>query len=609
MSNITADRIRATQPFLVPSIAGRPQAVRPWLAGAMGIVLVAGACDSTAKFSIPDRKFSDLQVVTAFPAFVDDSGGITRVCGPALDNEIALEPNAVEFTMNFVSTSLKNPACTGDADLSIKEGELIELSPLRTSGANATVAPGNFKVQLQCVEPRGTTVSGTCPTGIEGDGLSPSAVKYQANAGRCNPGKAETWVNVALLLDNSGSTSGLVDPKTNREDSKLVDTPVKLQPSDPSDARISAARLFVQSLNEKDRAIAYHFGEKLTDGVEVAASNNLGCIGGSKDLKPCLEDSDCPGGACIPGGNPNGNELELLARVDAEKKAFGNKPEHRKYLYAALDDPKVKDGGEGRAPLWKALSVAFDFLKNQTALQNRHIIVLTDGPDTCTHSEDLTYVSSDNNCRTPCQTADVDFKALREKMSASQYPVTVHFIQWQSAGYKQPDAGMMEIACRTGGTYQFLNFQEMNQANLDDLNKAMQRAIFRVRYAMSGNWRVGLKLEAIKAPPIGQIATGELYAASGYLQFQNQLFPSLKTPYEYSTNWRFNFDTGNEDRRVIFRRACSGSADCNGSDSCGANHCDIGGICRKNNAPDKLPCSGGVCCSGTCSADCAAACK
>ena len=238
--------------------------------------------------------------------------------------------------------------------------------------------------------------------------------------------------------------------------------------------------------------------------------------------------------------------------------------------------------------------------------------MLADGPDTCTHGENLTYVSSDNQCRTPCQTADVDFEALRQKMSEAQYPVTVHFIQWQSAGYKQPDAQMMEIACRTGGTYQFLNFQEMNQANLDDLNKAMQRAIFRVRYAMSGSWRVGLKLEAIKAPPVGQIATGELYAASGYLQFQNQLFPSLKTPYEYSTNWRFNFDTGNEDRRVIFRRACTSSAQCNGADACGANHCDVGGMCRKTNAPDKLPCSdgpGGVCCSGTCSADCPSACN
>ena len=87
MSNITAHRVRTTNPSQPQrAVAAHSLSLRPWLAGAMGVVLVAGACDSTAKFSIPDRKFSDLQVVNAFPAFVDDSGGITRVCGPALDN-------------------------------------------------------------------------------------------------------------------------------------------------------------------------------------------------------------------------------------------------------------------------------------------------------------------------------------------------------------------------------------------------------------------------------------------------------------------------------------------------------------------------------------------
>ncbi|MCB9738818.1 MAG: hypothetical protein H6747_06090 [Deltaproteobacteria bacterium] len=574
-----------------------------WLTAAfLGGALVS--CDSTAKFSIPDRKFADIQVVTSFPAYIADDGSITRVCGPALTNEIDLEPNGAEFTVNFVSTSLKNPACEKDNDLSIKEGELIELSPLRTTGASSTVSNQNFSVQLDCVEPRGGA-TGSCPTGIQGDALTPASVKYEASSNRCSPSRPETWLNVALLIDASGSTSGLVDPTTNREDNPLPDTPSTLEPSDPGDARITASRLFVQSLNSKDRAIAYYFNEK--NPGTVAASDNKGCIGGN-DGKACLTDDDCAGGACLAGENPQGNTFELLALPDAQKKAFGSSTASREYLLAALEDSKIKDGGEGRAPLWQSIDVAYQHLK-ATVKENRHIVILTDGPDTCSHGEELTYVSSDGKCRTPCLNVDVDFEKLRQKMVDDGYPVQLHFVQWQSKGYKQPDAQMMEMACRTGGTYQFLNFEEMNKSDLDGLQRAMTKAMTRVRYAMGGSWRVGLKLNAMQKPPQGSVATGEVWAIGGFLKFQNQLFPSLATPYEYSTSWKFGFDSGNEDRRLLFRKSCSSASDCNGTDSCGANHCDVGGLCRSKAAPDKLPCSGGLCCSGTCSADCATACQ
>jgi hypothetical protein len=188
------------------------------------------------------------------------------------------------------------------------------------------------------------------------------------------------------------------------------------------------------------------------------------------------------------------------------------------------------------------------------------------------------------------------------------FPVQLHFIQWQSNGYKQPDAQQMEMACRSGGTYQFLNFTEMNKSDLAVLGDTMTRAINRVRFAMGGSWRVGVKLAEMD-PTTGSIPTGEIWSIEGLIQFKNALFKSLETPYQYSTQWKFDLDKGDEDRRLLFRRACTGASDCGGTDSCAQNHCDVGGICRSKAAPDKLPCTGGVCCSGTCSADCATACQ
>ncbi len=61
---------------------------RLWLpstlvAGSMAVmwVMVGGvvSCDSTAKFSLPDRKFTDVQVVSAFPVRIEDDGTSKRI--------------------------------------------------------------------------------------------------------------------------------------------------------------------------------------------------------------------------------------------------------------------------------------------------------------------------------------------------------------------------------------------------------------------------------------------------------------------------------------------------------------------------------------------------
>ncbi len=575
-------------------------------------IAVAGlpSCDSTAKFSLPDRKFIDVQAVASFPAHIADDGTMTRVCGAPLEDEIELATNGLEFNLNFVSTELKKPLCDNDRDQAIKEGELIELYRVQTDGSNASVGTNNFSVSLGCLEPRGPVAAGgACSTGIKGEGLTPAAVKYVNLASRCDPAKESSRVNVALLMDHSGSVSGFVDASTFKEDnSAKLNTADPLVPSDKFNSRIQAAERFVEALNDRDRLIGYYFNAKL--GVSVAADDNLTCVGGPKNGKKCTSDGDCNGGSgCFAGGATDGDSFEVLSLADQQKKAFGSNAGSRKYLLTALES-KVKYSGEGRSNLWDALDTAYAHFKGLTVGGPRHIVVLTDGPETCTHSEEFVYVGADGKCRSPCLNAQQSFEELRKRMNTDKFPVVLHFVHFQALGYKAPDAKMQELACRSGGTYQFINTQEMNLSDAQAISGALIRAMTRVRYTLSGSWRVGLKLNPMTDP--NAIKNGQMFAGDGFIKFENKRFPSLETVYASTTSWKFGVESGNEDRRVLFRKGCKTAADCGGSDECGANHCTVDGLCVTTNAPDKLPCGGGagqVCCKGVCSKECTSACN
>ena len=602
---------------------------RLWLpstlvAGSMAVmwVMVGGvvSCDSTAKFSLPDRKFTDVQVVSAFPVRIEDDGTSKRICGAPLEGEIALDPNAVELTVNFVGSELKSPLCAGDADLSIKEGELIELLPVKTKEPGATVGANNFPITIDCVDPRTPVPQGGvtgCNSAITNSNLTPTLIRYQNIVDRCDEDREDTRLNVAMLVDHSGSISGFVDKNTLLEDQAGdIDQPDKLEPSDQSHARIRATERLVDSLNGRDRAIGYYFDEKV--GAAVAASDQLACEGGSRHGMRCVQNSQCPGGVgCFRGsGDPANPVLDrfLDKTLDkAEEDAFGSNKDTRVYLKAALDF-KVKYDGDGRAPLWHGVQTAYNFLKKGSlaSAKGRHIVVITDGPDTCKHSDDFAYSNGAGKCRIPCGSADADFAAVLKLMHSDKYPVHVHFIQFQAQAqeYRKPDPRMMEVACRSGGTYQFINSQEMNVSS-SEFSNALTRAALRVRYAMGGSWRVTFKLPYFG--PTQEIKGGDMYAIRGRLQFKNKRFPSLDPIYASQSAWRFGIDTGNEDRRMLFRTSCATNADCNGTGDCAANRCSSSGLCMAAPAQDRMPCNGGqgVCCNGSCNTqdDCKDKCK
>lgn len=607
----------ATAALIIPALVG-------------GVV----SCDSTAKFGINDRKFIQVQVVAAFPAEVSDSGAMRRVCGALEDfdpsdptqtpvplwrrpahegtaSATAPQANGIELNLNFVGSELKKKDCDEDKDQSIKERELIDLQAVQTSselnpGQQATVGTGNFQLNFDCVEEHAPVQKSICKSNsVSVANGTPTAVKYYQRANRCHPLKEDTRLNVALLLDHSGSVSGFIDKDSYKEDNpKKTNPPQTLLPSDPKNVRISAVESFIAALNERDRLVGFYYNEEVT--VRIAADDNLLCIGGAKNGKKCIQNSDCGegnSGNCFPGGADGTDQFAIETVANGANLAFGANPESRIYLQTALND-KVKYGGRGRTPLWEALNTSYDFLAKAPVAANRHIVVVGDGPDTCTESEDFTYKASDGECRQPCQEAFVSFRNLRLKMAKAGYPVTVHFVQFQSHGYDRPNAHMMEFACRTGGTYQFINSREIAEEKAEAMNTAMTRAMLRVRYALSGNWRVGYRMQAMQKNDV--IEPGKIQSIAGHIRFQNNDFPSLDGAYKHDTSWRFALDADNVDRRLVFRKPCNTHADCGGTDECAANHCSAAGMCMPGPAPDKLPCGDGTkrCCAGKCEAKC-----
>ena len=594
----------------------------PCVCDAMVLFECRKCLDGGVWMSFPDTKFFQVQAVTAFPAAIADDGkSMTRVCGAPLDGESVPAANGFEMTVNLASTDLWRPNCPGERDLAVKEGDYIELTPVTASSKEPTIEASDFTMQVDCLDER---AAGTPE--CKGPATAPivaSAVSYKALSKRCDKDDAATFVNVALVIDHSGSTSGLVDADTKLEESPdtVVSASAKETASDFYNARTSAAMAFIDNLNSFDRMIAYYFDERV--GVCVAVSDAFVCSDSGKKCKGKSDTTTCgPDHVCKADWTLESDTYKDLSCEAQQAKAFGSmNPEkpYRRDLEAGID-LKARLQGEGRAPIWLAVDTAATFLASQAAIakDNKHVVLVTDGPDTCTESENyFNYKDLSGTkaiCRTPCKVATVQYKDLLRKLrdlDKQGNHVTVDIVQFQSVAkeYNAPDARMMELACRTGGTYQFINSADFNRSDPTPWTKALSQALFRVRNSLAGSWRVGFKHAALAN---GGLRTGKMHAIRGSLSFANAKFPSLASTYEYSDTWRFGYSGGaTEDRRLLFRKACTTAADCGGTDACGAKHCTEAGLCEDAVTRDGIPCGAGMrCCGGVCGAgECKAACK
>jgi hypothetical protein len=589
------------------------------------------SCDSTAKFSLQDRKFSAIQVVSTFPVNIGAGGAITRVCGAPLDGSEPLPVNGLQFAVNMVGTENPNPNCEVDADQSIKEGERIEQQVVTTEAARRTVAINNWKLDIDCLGRRDAG-TGSCQ-GINLELPSAADVRYAGTAPRCNKGDPGTWQSVAVIVDHSGSTSGqttAVDTSAGRvgiedEPEKVIlETDFKDYASDPFHARVQAAKELIDRLSSNDRVISYFFDE---NAVSVACSSARTCDGGTKDGLACGTSADCGVDAdgdpysCTDRLDLNDTDANKFLNMDAQEQAnncFGAKAEAKANNKTGLE-LNAKLGGEGRAPVWAAVENAYDFFTlgaGKSASGPKHIVLFTDGPDTCTFDEDFNWKNLSGTaaqCRTECVQFAAQYKVLIDRMNQDGFPVRLHIIQFQSSGYKEPDARLHELACLSQGTFQFLNTEQFSKQDGSSFIKVLNEAAFRVRSALSGQWQVTYSLPGIQSnDPNGNAPLGAMMSLAGSLKFENKAFASLDTAYDpnnASKPYQFVLD-GFIDGRLPFRKACRDTAECGGSDVCGAMRCTSQGLCEPDPAKDRLPCGDNkVCCGGICSATCTTGCS
>ena len=605
---------------------------RQWVAILASLATACGVAAPSAPVSTFARKFYAIEAVTAFPAQIDSSGKLVgRVCGAALDPSdpsLPVEPspstaNGFEVTANFVASSLPHPACADDQDTAIQDGELIDLRPVSASGANA-LPLSDFTFALRC-SGTATDLSG-CPTPAQN--LAATGISYHRFVKRCDPNDLPgSAVNVALILDNSGSMKGNVDKATFKEGPDggydPAPAPLTFVASDWNGVRFDAAQMLISGLNTHDRVVGYLFDE---NGPHIASSNAWRCRSDDPafDGAWCHPDDPktCPAPGSCDQDPTEANDSYAGSLDDAQCKAFGASSAQRADLANGIGLKRY--GATGRASLWQAVSTAFEFLSSGGsgcpdaafgALPARHIVVITDGPDTCVDSDDFSYQSlkdsdTSGKCRVPCAGSTVAWHALLVKMAKAGYPVHVHFIQFQAPGYKDPDPRMLEMACRTDGTYHFINSENFNKSNVSAFADALARAENRVRNGLAGTWRVGFKWPPQTEP---LLATGQLAAIDGDFVFADSKFASLAPAVHelFPDSWRFTVN-GVEDRRARLRTPCTNDGDCGGTDTCSAHHCGEGGVCQGAPAPNGKPCGqAGACRNGACEegATCAAAIK
>ena len=562
------------------------------------------------------RKLWALQAVAMFPAKLGADGKVLgRVCGPALGPADIGDANGVEVVAALDGTEAGG-ACVGDQDLSVKPGDAIDLQPVTP---DVSIQAKDFTLAVSCVAKPGQTTP--CPAAGK-QTLSASQVRYVNHADRCDPARLEaTRLNVALVLDDSGSNKGLVDKDGLKEDAQgQFDQAsfVKAIASDWEGAHFNGAEDLIDSLNPGDRVVGYLFDE---NGAHIASSNSYLCAGGKNDGARCdpTAAASCEGGSCESDPSLQEDDYATVPLGEAECLAFGATPRQRKDLHNGIQ--VKRNSASGRAALWQTVDQAFGFLTSGGsgcsaqfgALTATHIVVVSDGPDTCGDGDDFSYRTqkdadvAKSKCRTRCasSTSAAAWTSLQARMAAAGWPVHVHFVQFQAPGYLEPDPRMIELACRSDGTYQFIRSEGFNKSNPEGVHSSIAQALARVRSVLSGSWRVGVKWGALTDSTL--FAKGALRAVDAELLFANPLFPSLAVAKENNPDSaRFGLGSKTnpaEDRRALLRLACTSDADCGGASTCSPSHCGEGGVCSSGPAPDGKPCGTdgkGYCRQGVC---------
>ncbi|MBM4370504.1 MAG: hypothetical protein FJ098_02570, partial [Deltaproteobacteria bacterium] len=287
--------------------------------------------------------------------------------------------------------------------------------------------------------------------------------------------------------------------------------------------RMNAVRTIIENLNPDDKFIVFGFREY---GIDVV------CDYGDPDA-----DNDAKKDNCY------GSTKSLVLGTGS---------------FGPLDDYKTQVGG--RNPLWTAVDQAVEYMANHPRTQGtkyKHIVVITDGPDTCSESSSL------DQCSGSCAQFSTGFETVRSSIEAVPFEdrIPIHFIQFQAKGYKDRDPRQQEVACLTGGHHIFLN---SSQFSGDLLSSVFQESARAIRYTFGGYWEFAI--EMTKLGEDSSLPPGWNYGISG----SGKLL-ALQDKFLVKTDKPFDFDIQNDgvDRRVSVRKDCTDDDDCPGDEADG----------------------------------------
>ena len=609
--------------------------------GLSALLLAAtSGCDSTASIGALTMKFDGIQILSAIPLVKGADGKPAQSCRIAPDDGI------VGFDVGFalggttqwccVDGGMEGPCGVSDplhdkdgavrlrdfvqapvyddADVAIKGAEVRRQIRLVDDGAGeVTLSARSFGLVLDdasrvCEDgtiPCTGGLNASNPLGLNGTALDwKAAYGKSGTAGdfpvRCNASSAA----VAIVVDRSGSMSGRVDI-----DGGFVETqkPTIVTPSltkqaatdQPDEVRSTLLTKLVNTLNPSDSLVLFTFVEAKDNTEEAVKAictasplKKAGALAGESDYL-------LKGLACYEAGQTS--------------------------IKAGLEALAPPEGG--RTPLWQAVEVAYDFLNRPDvgAVNNRHIIVIGDGPDTCVDSaEEFTRVDrltgKDN---LPCSL--VTYDAVYQKVTAGiadpDVPqVRIHFVQLQAAGYLAPDPRQQELACLTGGQYFFINGRKLQAGSTTGLKKILEDAFGRIRKSLSGIWVLRALTDQLvdaQGADSGLLADGRVYGLEGKVTFQERLlsFEDAISHFRAQNTLRGSGGTLEwpNDRRLYFRRTCDAAtqAPClpaGTPDQC-KDYCSPQRlVCLDTPAdkPENTACTvatagtPGVCCSGVC---------
>ena len=486
------------------------------------VQVLLASCETNVVFHTKQVKWDQLYVISTVPEANVVTGVVDGV--PTFELEpmcstITDDPDGLQFSVLFQGSIKKG----SDKDQSIKPGDFLD----NTEVLADRVTSSRFEFSLDCLEPYPDDNLFECSgeDAIKGGVMEEFSVDFH----RYDEEDAnnESDIAVAILIDMSGSMIGLVDPIDKREDdadsvaAKLAGLPSFIQnATDPGSVRYAAIESVIDTLNTGDSLVVVAFKE---NSIKVICKS--------------------------PTGEEEAEQLW--------KECFGT---NRQYVVGPLD-PDVPDSQsvldsfrgdeEGRTPLWSALNWTYDMMRDQSdksqSADLRHILVITDGPDTCGDSTDL------NQCSNTClQTADGYGSFLTKLDQDPDQVIPVHFVQMEAQGYPERDPRQMEVACLTGGHYAFINTSVITTENLLEV---MRQTLRRIRFTFRGYWRFHVALGSVKKANKPKV--GYVYGVAGggkVLPLDDQMLVAQEDIFSFASGTASGGT--NVDRRVAFRKEC-----------------------------------------------------